>query len=241
MANIVFQDETFFDKVIDFFHFYQIEDFFKNWIYPAYDLKNLLFHRHDRIKIPQVKPWEYTDFHYFMLCANMEMIVKFIEIQQPEKHVLWYQDENGFDVGHKYGECEIKILYPELKDKWIMDIIKDIYHWWKVDYPKLLEEKEILLSFWSDYICGDLVFKKSDKSTSEIVFDTTNIPKTLEELEKNKDIRWNVIDKYIKNRNDIFIDDYVHGTVLKNIENEIFEQEQKYLHLCIQVRPYLWT
>ena len=67
--------ETFLMKI----GWYKFCRFIKNWIYPAYHLRNFLFHRHDIIKCPQIKPYEYTDISYLMLCANMELIVKFIE------------------------------------------------------------------------------------------------------------------------------------------------------------------
>ena len=237
-----FEDDTWLDKIKDYLHWYSLCDIFKNWIYPAYDLRNLLFHRHDRIKIPQVKAWEYTDILYFMLCANMEMIVKFIEKEQPEKYICWYKDNEGKDVGHKYGEMkDYPYLYSEYNNKYIMDIIKEIYRWWKVDYPTLLNDRDYLLSFWCDYMLGDVVFKKSENDLSSIEYDKTNLPKTLDEFEKIKDIKWNIIDKYVKNRTELLDEKHFHLDIIGNLKNHIFRQEQKYLHLCIEVRPYLWT
>lgn len=238
----IFKDETIWEKFLDLIKWYSIENFFINWIYPAYNLQNLIFHRHDRIKIPQVKPWEYTDILYFMLCANMEMIVKFIEKEKPEKHILWYKDEEGKDVGHKYGEYDMPIIYPYLKDKWIMDIIKEIYNWWKTDYPILLLERDHLLHFWCDYILGDVVFepKEDNDELSEIIFDKSNLITDIDKLKQQEDLDWTIISKYIKDENKIFDEQYVHD-IIKKLEQQIFNQEQYYLHLCIEVRPYLWT
>ena len=232
--------ETLLDKFLCFINWWGIKNFFENWIYPAYYLKNLLFHRHDRIKLPQVKPWEYTDTVYFMLCANMEMIVNFIEKENPEKYICWYKDEEGNDAGHKYGECKgYTYLYPEYKDKWIMDIIKDIYHWWKVEYPTLLNDKDKLLKYWSDYLLGELTTEKSENGLYHVDFDNSNCPKTIEELEK-KDVLWEVIYKYCDDKSKLLDEQYFHN-IIKELEKKIFEEEQKYLHLCIEVRPYLWT
>lgn len=248
MSKIIFTDDTWWDKFLDFIDWYRIQDIFKNWIYPAYDLKNLLIHRHDTIKIPQIKPWEYTDISYFMLCANMEMIVKFIEVEQPEKHVLWYKDEKGNDIGHKYGEFEQynKWLYPQLKDKWIMDIIKEIYHWWKIDYQMLLKERDYLLGFWCDRLVGDIVFESVQDENNknldlcEIKHDKTNTIKTIEQLDQTRDLNWDILNKYISDKKLIIDEDYVNS-VIKQLDQRIHNEEQYYLHLCIEVRPYLWT
>lgn len=243
MNRIIFEDDTWFDKFLDFINWYRFKNLFKNWIYPAYDLKNLLFYRYDRIKIPQVKPWEYTDIMHFMLCANMEMIVNFMEKEHPEKYVLWYKDKDGNDVGHKYGEYNTKIMFPELKDKWIMDLIKEIYNWWKVDYKKIQDEYDYLLEFYCDYIIGDVIFSKADENNlCECNFDKTKNPKTIKDFENLKNVKWEIINKYINNDKEILLnDERFSNEVLKKLEIKIFEQKQYYLHLCIEVRPYLWT
>ena len=141
-----------FEKFLDIINWYKITDIFSNWVFPAHDLQNLLIHRHDRIKIPQVKPWEYTDMTYFMLCANMEMIVKFIEQEKPEKYVLWYKDEKGQDVGHKYGECGIPILYPELKEYTSLNGKLSV-----AEYRSIKEELKNS-TFWFHAISQDLTF-----------------------------------------------------------------------------------
>ena len=173
----------------------------------------------------------------------MEMIVKFIEQEKPEKYVLWYKDEKGQDVGHKYGECGIPILYPELKDRWIMDIIKEIYNWWKKDYIELNKEHNYLLEFWCDYLIGQIKFKSSpDNNTEaeEIIFDKSTAVKSLEELKKIPNIDWNILTKYIVDSDKILDENYVHE-IINNLATKIHDKEQYYLHLCIEVRPYLWT
>ena len=215
--------------------------FVEEWIYPAYYLKNLLFHRYDKIKIPQVKPYEYCDKDYLMLCANMQIIVDFIEKEEPEKYICWYKDDFGVDCGHKYGERkEDIILYPEYKDRWIMDIIKEIYKFWKVDYPNLQLDYDYLFDFWSDYLIGDINTKISEDGINyEIYFDKCKSIKTMEDL-NDINLNWDIIDKYIDNREKLLDEKYVRE-IVNNIEKKLYEDRQKYLHLCIEVRPYLWT
>ena len=222
-------------------YWYWILNFIDDWIYPAHGLRNVLFYRYDLIKIPQLKPYEYSDMEYRMLCANMQMIVDFIEKESPEKYIYWYKDEKGQEVGHKYGENKnYPIIYPELKDKWIMDIIKEIYKWWTVCYPKLLSESDYLLDFWCKYISGEMKSKEPDKNGySEIYWDKSKCIKSLDDL-KDKDIRWDILDKYVTRREDILEEDYLHNK-RNELEIKIHNENQKYLHLCIEVRPYLWT
>lgn len=232
---------SWWEKLLMKCGWYKFLNFIDDWVYPAHCLRNLLFYRYDLIKIPQLKPYEYSDMNYRMLCANMQMIVDFIEKEHPEKYVLWYKDENGNDVGHKYGECEkYTVIYPELKDKWIMDIIKEIYHWWKEDYPRLMEEKAYLLDFWSEYVCGTMKSGEPDENgLSPVYWDKTNCIKSLDDL-KDKKVRWDIIDKYAAKREDILIENFLH-CVIREAEVKIENECQKYLHLCIEVRPYLWT
>jgi hypothetical protein len=208
---------------------YKFCRFIKDWIYPAYHLRNFLFHRYDIIKCPQIKPYEYTDVSYLMLCANMELIVKFIEKENPEKHICWYTDEEtGEELGHKYGECELyDIMFPEYKGKWVMDIIKEIYNFWKVEYPKYLEDDKYLLYFWCEYF---------SEIKSHFGYDA-KIAKSMDDFPK--DINWDIITKYM-DKEKLFEKNYVlnkHHELQINIEKYC----QKYLHLCIEIRQYLWT
>jgi len=235
---------TLFEKIK-----FTISDFINNWIYPAYYLKNILFYRYDIVRLSEIPIYKYSDVNERMFLANMSLIVDFLEKENPEKYVLWYKDENGKDIGHKYGEYkDSPILYPEYKDKFIMDIIKEIYNWYKKEFVLLTKEHEYLLSFWSDNIIGEMVFDESedtveldinDNKLLDLNFDNSACPKTLEELEKNKNINWEIIDKYIPDRNKIFEEDYVHN-IISDLDTQIFNAKQKYLHLCIEVRPYLW-
>lgn len=218
-----------FEKFLDIIHWWYIERVFEEWVYPGYYLKNLLFHRHDRIKVPQVKPYEFSDVTDLMLYVNMELIVKFVEKENPEKYICWYTDSDGNELGHKYGECEkYPIVYPEYKGKWVMDIVKEIYHFWKVEYPEYLKDEIYLLHFWSNYFYTDEIEEMPPKKIVTCLddFNTENI-------------NWNILDKYL-DRNKLFETDYVlsmHSNMQIEMENRI----TKYLHLCMDIRRYLWT
>jgi len=221
---------------------WKIENFFKNWVYPAYDLKNFLFRRYDLVRLHNIKRSQYSDVAERMFEANMELLAFFVEKEKPEEHVCWYQDENGNDVGHKYGECDsFPPIYPEYKGKFVMDIIKEVYHWWKEDYPMLCKEYEYLLSFWCDYVAGKMKSKPArEEGYNEIVFDTSECPKTLEYF-NDKNIKWEILDKYLDgDRNNIFVNGFVNKK-MHSLETDIELQKQKNLHLCIEVRQYLWT
>ena len=219
---------------------YRPIDFFKNWIYPAYYLKNFIFKRYDLIKIKGVKPYEWVDKNYVMLQVNMQLIEDFIEKENPEKYVLWYKDEDGNDVGHKLGEYNTPIVYSEYKDKFVMDVIKEIYNWWKKEYPDIKNDYEYLLQFWHENLCGKLkMIKDEDSDYYHMDFDDTDTIKSINELNSLKNINWKIINKYFSDKEELINENKVRE-VFRKLEIEIYNQEQKYLHLCIDVRPYLW-
>ena len=221
----------------------RIRNLFEDWVYPAYKLRNFLFRRYDIVRMPGIGRSEYSDVVERMLHANMELIVFFMEKEKPEEHVCWYKNESGADVGPRYGEGFDKdtLLYPEYHGRYIMDIIKEIYHWWKVDYPKLMTEKEYILSFWCKYVVGKMKSIPSNTPQySQIVFDDKDCPKNLSSFD-GKDIDWELLDKYLDgDRNNIFEDGFVRRKI-DLLENEIEMKTQRYLHLCMEVREYLWT
>ena len=228
-------------RLFEIFSFvYMLQRFFENWIYPGYYLKNLLFYRYDRIKVPQIKSYEYADKEYLMLCANMQIIVDFIEKENPEKHICWYKDELGADLGHKYGENpNFTILFPEYKDEYIMDIIKDIYNYWKVIYLKQTESIDYLYKYLSENLIGEIQFQPIDDQNGQILFDKKNTIKTKQELYQ-LNLNWNILDYCFESRNDLLDQNKVRRKVIE-MEFERTRDCQKYLHLAIQVRPYLWT
>ena len=233
-------DFTLIEKFLFKIKWYEFCRLFNNWIYPGYDLKNLLFHRHDRIKVPQIKPWEYCDTTYFMLCANMQMIVNFIEKENPEKHICWYKDKNGVDCGHKYGEYEKeKVLFLEYNGKWVMDIIKEIYNYWKVIYPKQIEYKEELMRHLSDNLIGEMKEIPNGDGFYHVEFDKSNCVKTIDDLSK-RNVNWTVLCWRIENKEHL-LNEKIIMEKLKDMEKEIEDDCQKYLHLAIEMRPYLWT
>jgi hypothetical protein len=206
---------------------YRIGEWIENWIYPAYNLKNLLFYRFDLVKCNKIKPWEYSDVVQRMEYANFEMVKYFVEVERPEEVVVWYKDDSGADVGHKYGESkDEKIVYPKLRGTYIMDLIKEIYQFYTVDLPELNNDYTHILNLWSKYC---FTWDKADKRPYEI-----NCPEFLSECD------WNICQKYFKTKEEIQDGDTALDVCTK-IEKEIFNKTQYYLHLCIEVRPYLWT
>lgn len=218
-----------------------ISRFFDNWVYPAHYLKNWLFHRYDIVKLNELKRYEYCDVDTRMLYANMELIRFFIEKEKPEEHVVWYKDDDGVDSGPKYGECkDWDVLYPEYKDKYIMDIIKEIYNWWTVELVRKEEECSYLLDFCCKYCWGKMKSKKLEGEMYQMVWDRSTCPTGLKYFD-DKDIRWDIIDKYVDGDRKHVLEERFLGDKMHELEREIEKEKQKYLHLCIEVRPYLWT
>ena len=161
----------------------------------------------------------------------MKLIVNFIEKENPEKHICWYTDDEGVECGHKYGEKpNEKIMFPEYKDKWIMDIIKEIYNYWTVIYPLQNEKIDYLLDYCSTYLVGN----------SMPTFATGKEIKTKEELYLIPNLNWSILDSCIGNRNKLLDAKFVHKKI-SELEKEIYDDCQKYLLLIIEIRPYLWT
>lgn len=216
-------------------YWYRFKHFVNNWIYPGYYMRNLLWNRFDIIKMHKIKPYEYSDVVLRVAYANFELIKFFIEKENPEKHVEWYGE-----YGHKYGERpNIKILFPELKDRYIMDLIKEIYNFYTVELPKLESDKDYLLGMWSKYIYHiEVSFTNNCKKKLKLVRTTTN--EMLEDPQFIKDANWDIILKYIDNKNDFFVDKKIFN-IIDELEAEILRKTQYYLHLIIEVREYLWS
>lgn len=218
---------------------WKIVNFYESWIYPAHYLRNFLFHNYNKVKLPMFKPYEYLDVSVRMEFAVFELIKEFIEKEQPEKHICWYKDKEGNDLGHKYGEYKNSVnLYPTLNGKYIMDIIKDIYRFYTKILPEMQKEKEYLLDVWSKYIFNGHYEPVEDKEDIvEWIHEKSNY--TLEDLEK-ENLNWNIILKYIEKKEDFFKEDLIHSKV-HELENLINNEIQHNLHLAIEVRSYLWT
>jgi len=231
------EDESFWEKIKDEIDWigWRTKDIFQNWFFPAYKVKNLLWKRYDLVRLP-LKKTEYCDVLERMFQANMSLIVEFMEKEKPEDHVIWYGEE-----GHKYSECEkVKILFPEYKNMYIMDLIKKIYKFYKEDLPRMENEYSYLLSVWYDHLhCAHWQEDKNDSELLEIVEDP--MPLTAELLkEKDKEFNWDIILKYVAKKEDILIPNLLWNKT-NELEWQIEEKKQHFLHLCIEVRNYLWT
>ena len=172
---------------------FRVADFIKHWIWPAYHLKNLLFNRFDLVRLPGIKKYEYSDTVERLFLANMELVKNFIEKEHPEKHVCWYGEDDISGPRWYAGEHSMFAQAAVYEGKFIMDIIKEVYNWYTVEYPTITDFSRYLLDQWSEQREG--------------------FP--------------NVAETYMEEHN--------------KLEKRIFEEKQKYLHLCVELRPYLWT
>lgn len=196
---------------------------FRDWIYPGYMWRNLFYYRTNIIKLHNLNSFEYTDVCFRMFEANMELIVDFIEKENPEKYTNWYDE----DYGAKFDSP----MFPEYKDMFVMDLIKKIYNYFKVDRVNLEEEYMYLCKFWSDnFFC----FTECEDKPEFYTIDEHE--HTIEDLEKlNPD--WDLILKYIS-KEDIVKPQKFHSVISK-VREKLDADEQHYLHLCIELRKYL--
>lgn len=206
----------------------------KDWVYPAWNLRNMLFNRYDIVKMPKIKCYEYSDVVQRVEYANFELIKFFIEKENPEKHIEWYGE-----YGHKYGENpNIKILYPELKDKYIMDIIKEIYDFYTIKLVELNNDYNYLLTVWGTYCINfKTIYSDENKAVGQFISDKSNYDLNSPEIQN---LNWDLILKYINSKEAFFEDKVLHNA-FNELEKNIYEQTQYYLHLIIEVREHLWT
>lgn len=193
-------------------------------------LKNL-FCRYDRVKVPEVKPWEYCDKTGFLLYANMKILVDFVQKEKIDE-VIWYGE-----TGHRLGQDEkIKIYMQQYRGKYVIDIIKQLYDFWKRVYVQKQEQIFYLQQIYCKYVLGKMSISEQ---TYQILFDFTNLPKTVDEIKGQ--INWQILDKYLQgDRQNLLKENFLRNK-LYELQNELQSDCQKYLHLLIDVRPYLWT
>ena len=121
-----------------------------------------------------------------------------------------------------------------------MDIIKKIYQWYKKELPDTFEDVNYLTDFChKNKLDGEMKYVPVEGTVElyEIEYDYSKAPKSIDEL---KEVNWNILDKYFSDRNDVLdFKKVIHKSI--EIENMIEENKQHYLHLCIEVRQYLWT
>lgn len=221
------------------FIFYKIVDFFESWIYPGYYLGNLFFKRYDLIKMPHIKPWEYSDTSVKMKFAIFELIKDFIENEKPEENNSWYFDDEGNMIGDLYGEGQYKnILFPELKGKFIMDLIKEIYNFYTKELPTLELDQSYLLNVLSNYV-SNIDFEKCNEVNDMYKIIEQKQKYTMESPEI-QNLNWDIILKYIDKKEDIFKNKIIFNAITK-IGKKIEKETQYYLHLAIEVRHSLWT
>lgn len=222
---------------------FRVSDFWKNWIWPAYYLRNMLFNRYDCIKIKKMKPWEYWDVPERLQEAMYALLDHFIENENPEEHVVWYKDEDGNDEGPKYGIApNYPIMFPEYKGMYIMDMIKEIYKWHHEDRKKLQDDLDYLTTFNYDYLNGTSWFEPCNDGSgcSVMKTDISTIPTDLSFFD-TEDVKWDILDRYLDgDRNNLLKSGYLKNRMIQ-LEVDIENKEQKYLHLLVEVRMYMWT
>lgn len=225
--HFIFEDENerpILDK-LDVIRFYVCE-FFKNWIYPAYYLKNILFRRYDRVKMPSIRPWEYSDTCERLKCAVFELVCEFVDLEERHQTVQWYGE-----YGHK------------VDGEYVMDIAKDIRDWWR--RRRALEEAKYydFQTFYCKWVIGKMRFCKADDETGygRVVFDESELPKSVEDYLKTvPEDEWRMFDAVCDDRSKIMDKNYMRDLCNK-LELGLDDEDDKYLHKAISIRQSLWT
>lgn len=235
------EGDTFKEKMQDLgdWIWFYISETTKNWIYPAYKLKNFLINKRNIVKIPQFSPFEWYEPCDRMYYANMELVKEFIE-SEPEKYVEFYGK-----YGRKYGDnkeyYDRPLIFPEYEGMYMMDLVKKIYIWYTKEEQILDNEYWYMLHLWSEYFRGEWIFEDDEKTgfRKHTGVDRSKCPKCLDDL-KDIDIDWSIVDKYVDgDRNNLFKnEDYVFKKV-NEIEKTIEVKRQEMLHLCTEVRMIL--
>lgn len=240
-------------NIIDFFEniWWSIQDFFKDWIYPAYYLRNLLFYRYDRVKIKELKPWEYSDVMYRMERSVYTLIHDFLINEKPEECVVWYEGSTPENSGHKYGEMKdietkekIPVLFPEYDGMWIMDLIKKVENWdqkgrkeFQNNVNKLYDYHRKLSGPVKFIPAEESTIKGAEKMIHEI--DKAEI-KSFDDIYKDSNLV-EFLRKFVSEDEKLWLNEDFIFTKAMKLESELELIEQKMLHLAIEVRPYLWT
>ena len=237
------EDKTWRGRMKDFFEtlWWRVEDFIKDWIWPAYKFKYLVFNPQDVVKLTKLSKTSWCDKDEKMYQAVMELVKIFIEEENPEEHVLWYRDEEGNEVGHKYIKYDgSELLFPEYEGHWIMDMIKEIYNWYVEVEPELSHDRDTLLNFWGTYLYGQHKSVETESGLYRLDLIPESIPTEMSFFE-GKDIDWTTIEKYCEgNRSNVLVKDFI-SIKMRDLEDKIYKKRQKMLHLAVEVRSYLWT
>lgn len=205
---------------------FKTKDFFESWIYPGYYLRNLLFHRYDRVKLPLVKPWEYVEPCEKIKYAVFEIVCKFVEMEEKHPFVEWY-GEHGAKIDGIY----------------VMDTAKEIRDWWRTMRSEEVKKSADFQSFYCKWVIGKLRFHTPDKKTGLglLTFEKSHLPKTFEEYEKVVTVEeWKKFDAFCDDRHKIMDENFMRN-LSNQIERNLDDIDDKYLHEAIKIRQYLWT
>ena len=222
---------------------WRVRNFFEEWIFPGWSFRNFFWKRYDIVRLHELKRTEYCDVVERLYQANRELLRHFIEDEKPEEHVVWY----GLH-GHKYNESEMRspLLYPEYDNEYVMDLLKKAYNWFEVEKPAAEREAEYLLGVWYDWLSGKKSLKpeldENGNPTGNEIYsvDPSSLPKSLSFFD-DKDLDWDILDKHLDGDRQNLLK---YGYLLQKhdeLNKEIWDKTQKMLHLCIELRGFMWT
>ena len=188
--------------------------------------------------------------------------------------VLVHTGDHRFDYSNPNRIAHVLRAFPNLK------LIAAHLGGWSIwdeavsllpDYPNLMDEREILLSFWCRYICGVMKSKPWKGEVDEDMKERKQLSfwqKTLQFLKikeydeeeefqeivfdtsecptslddfKDEQVNWEVIDKYLDGDRNNIFVERFIKSKLDNLVQRIEQEKQRNLHLFIEMRNYLWT
>ena len=220
---------------------WRVRDFVEDGIYPAHRLQNFLIHRYDTVRMPQLERSRYYDVDERMYYAVMELVRYYYEEcqQQFEWRDDFDEEGNLASEGPKYGARSEECLFPEYKGKYIIDIIEEIYDWYTrgEDQFEKAMHADWELAPHRNIIARDLKrIRKECRHNQELSVDQLE-----REYLNGYGIPLEILDKYLDGDRRNIVDKAFMDAVRERIREDIDRNKQKYLHLAIEVREYLWT
>lgn len=229
--------------------YYKIVNFIEAFIFPAYSLRRMLFHRLDVLKFPQLRPWEYCDPRQIIVYANMQALNRFWE-EDPEKYVCWKLDDDGNDVGPKVKSD----LFPEINGMYVIDVAHLIQDEFDVNIPNFKKELDVVYSALS-MVSPKMKWMTEDGRLVDLfsiedvklkaVHDFSGIPeKPDEEFFKEKgmsDEEIEILHKYFgKSLKRAKINNRKMFHKINDLEKEYEDRVNKAIHYLAEIRVYLW-
>lgn len=230
--------------------FYRFTEFFVDFIIPGKRLWKALFRPYNKLKLPQLRPWQYCDPRDLMIYANIQVLEKFWE-EKPEELVCWKVDEAGNDVGPRVKSS----IFPEIDGKYVIDVAHDIDYEFKTGIEELKKEIDAMYSalclsspkhVWATDAGKITSFlKERPEVPLRMISDYSGIPEKLDEqfflsngmTEEEVDVLHKRFGKSLRRAK---LNDKKLCKMALAMEDELDRRYNKAIQMLAEIRQYLW-